>query len=157
MKILSGYSALFVFSTASGRCPQKLHCSRLRSPIAVGIRLLRQALCSGSNPPRGKQKKHLLMRMLFCWRRERDSNPRLGLTNTHFPGVRLRPAQPSLHKNIQLYFEHLKYSNRKQTKCQAFFLFFLKKFQWSGGRTARLLKFILQSVLFFVMKSEDLM
>ena len=33
----------------------------------------------------------------FFWRRERDSNPRTGLIVTHFPGVRLRPAQPSLH------------------------------------------------------------
>ncbi len=48
----------------------------------------------------------------FIWRRERDLNPRSGLTDTRFPVVRLRPAQPSLHKYsivkcAQLHFTYL--------------------------------------------------
>ena len=39
----------------------------------------------------GRQKR------LFCWRTDRDSNPRTGLTVTRFPVVRLRPTRPSVH------------------------------------------------------------
>ena len=32
-----------------------------------------------------------MARFFILWRRERDSNPRYGLTYTHFPGVLLQP------------------------------------------------------------------
>lgn len=48
----------------------------------------------------GKNKKPVIRNLLisnrkqalfYCWRRERDSNPRYGFPYTHFPGVLLQP------------------------------------------------------------------
>ena len=53
---------------------------------------------------------------LFIWRRERDSNPRYGLTYTHFPGVLLQP----LGHLSSIFQSHHRYKrdNRKARKIK---------------------------------------
>ena len=71
----------------------------------------------------------------FFWRRERDSNPRNGLTFTRFPIVRLRPAQPSLHKPYDYTIKFSKRqlfcsSSRKNLSFYAFSFFDFRHFVW---------------------------
>ena len=74
------------------RCSKKLHCSRLRRPLAFGLRLLRRTLFSGSNPFIKRKKSTPYGCALFFGGEGGIRTLEPLLTVTRFPIVRARPA-----------------------------------------------------------------